>query len=157
MSICEAAEDRLIQYGRFRRRPVTIRDGMSSPFGRLHDLGGYPPGFTAKMDSEQDAAMIQLVTTQQSELFEVIQAKEVHEAIADMRHDAWRVLVDVTWVDIPHGKEDLPSRAAAEKMGLSLSAYRDMRLRVLGYMEARLYSPAPTFIVESDAVQEQAA
>lgn len=158
MSICRSSEDRLVEYGLFLRHPFVVQTGVRSVFARIardhSNAGTYGDGFAPDIIDgiacRPDGGLADLVSKQWGELRTQIRVREVHEAVQLMRDPRWRHLVHITWVDIPDRQPCRPQRLAAEAMQLNLSEYRDLRARVLGYMEAKLYTPPTSFVVLPD-------
>ena len=148
----EEAEQRLIEYGSFCRHPVTLRTGVRSIFARVVEMkenaaifGSGAPTEQFMLDGEMitvrsDGGLGALVASQHSDLRAAIRAKEVHDAIQELRAEQQEI-VRVTWVDLPPGKEAQTVRAAAEQLSLTVAEYRQRRLYVLAILDAKLVVP----------------
>lgn len=149
-------ERRLRAYGEFMRSPITLTTGVSCTLAQVVEMGANA-GSASETKPASDGGHLMRYYRHRRETGEAIQADEMHKAVRDMRDPMWRVLVNVTWVDLPKGSEPRSERVAAETMNISRDDYRLMRAALLGYLEAVLYSPRQMFEFVADEDEELAA
>lgn len=150
-------ERRLRAYGEFMRAPIALTTGVTCTLAQVVEMGPNM-GSGSSGGEPSDGGHLMRYYRHRKDTGEAIAADEVHQAVNNMRHEQWRQLVRVTWVDFPRGGEPRSERVAAEMMGISRNDYCLVRAAMFGYLENELYSPRAVFeFAADDDEHEQAA